>query len=110
MGNPNLLSDFKQSDSFTPIFGVFQIFKSTHMNEDEKLFSGVKKYAESESELRFYKIRIPKNRIRGFGNIIVIFHKNITSGLKNYEDSESELRISKIRIPKTEFGVLGLLS
>ena len=69
------------------------------------MFDGVKKYAEFESELRFAKIGILKNRIRVFGNITVIFHKNIISGLENHEAFKYESKIWNIRISKTEFGV-----
>ena len=105
MENPNLMLDFKKPDSFTPISGFFR-FSKVHIKFHIRIcFPRQKSTLSSNLNSKLTKSEFQKTEFGVYGNIIVIFHKNITSGLKNYEDSEYELRFWKIWTPKTNIGV-----
>ena len=95
MGNPNLMSDFKKSDSFTPIFGVFQIFNFHSVFWDSDF---VKSELRFELNVLFYP---------GKQFLILI----IMCGLENPKNTENRaegigfLKIQlQIRIPHSFLG------
>ena len=102
MLNPNPKSDFKKIRILTTEFRCFSDFLIRLYKKYEKLFSGVKKYAESESEVKFPKKPNLKNRFR----ILVKFDSKFSYKYTFMVKISSRFRISTQISKKTKVGVL----